>query len=208
MKGEESSRSQGNWLTAKNITYFAVLLALVIVLQIWGGTITIGVVSMNFVLVPIVLCGMILGPVAATLLGVISGLIILLQGVSGVDSFTSVLFTDHPVITALVCIVKGGAAGFVSGAAFRLVEKKNKILASFLSSALCPTVNTGLFIIGALFMSDTLEANYVADGTTVIYFLVVVCAGINFLVEFVINLVLAPAILRIHDIILNNLKRG
>lgn len=208
MKGKESSRSQGNWLTAKNITYFAVLLALVIVLQIWGGTITIGVVSMNFVLVPIVLCGMILGPVAATLLGVISGLIILLQGVSGVDSFTSVLFTDHPVITALVCIVKGGAAGFVSGAAFRLVEKKNKILASFLSSALCPTVNTGLFIIGALFMSDTLEANYVADGTTVIYFLVVVCAGINFLVEFVINLVLAPAILRIHDIILNNLKRG
>ena len=43
-------------------------------------------------------------------------------------------------------------------------------------------------------MSDTLNANFVADGQSVLYFLVIGCAGLNFIFEFIINAVASPAI--------------
>ena len=66
-----------------------------------------------------------------------------------------------------------------------------------------PIINTGLFILGALFMSDTLSANFVAEGSTVIYFLVIGCAGWNFVGEFLANMVAAPAMQTIYDVVKN-----
>lgn len=205
-RGAKNASKNERFFTAKNIAYFAMLLALVIVLQLWGGSIKIGVTQLSFVLVPIVLCGMILGPVAGCLLGVIFGVIVYLQGLFGVDPFTGILISDHPVITALTCLVKGGAAGLVSGVLYNLFKNKDGLAASFIAAAAAPVVNTGLFIVGALCMSDTLSANFV-DGTTVIYFLVIVCAGVNFLVELAINLIFAPAIFKLTQIIEKYIKR-
>lgn len=208
MNGEENSRVsfKERYFTAKNITYFAILLALVIVLQMFGAAFKIGGTSLNFVLVPVVLCGMILGSYSACLLGFISGLIIYLQGVFGADAFTAILINDHPVITAIVCLGKGAMCGLVAGFVYKLIAKKNSFAASFVASALCPTVNTALFIIGALFMSDTISTNFLESGETVIYFLVIVCAGINYLVELAINLICAPAVLKIKQVIEKTIK--
>ena len=93
----------------------------------------------------------------------------------------------------MLCLGKGTAAGAAAGWTFRLVSKKNAYVGTFAAAVVTPVVNTGLFILGALVMSGTLKANFV-DGTSVIYFLVVVCAGINFLVELAINLVCSPAV--------------
>lgn len=46
-------------------------------------------------------------------------------------------------------------------------------------------------------MSGTLSANlaaFGADGQTVVYFLVIGCAGLNFIAEFLVNLVVSPAV--------------
>lgn len=203
MNSESNSRKsfKERYLTAKNVTYFSVLLALVIVLQLFGSSIKVGTTSLSFVLVPIVLCGMILGPIWAGALGFVFGVIVYFQGLFGVDPFTATLIGDHPLITLLTCLVKGIGCGIASGYAYRLVCKKNDIAASFVASAVCPIVNTGLFVLGALFMSDTLSANFVDEATTVIYFLIIGCAGVNFLVELGINLVCAPGILKITQIV-------
>ena len=50
-------------------------------------------------------------------------------------------------------------------------------------------------------MSDTLNANFVADGTTVMYFLVIGCAGINFIIEFIVNAVASPAIYTVERVV-------
>lgn len=50
-------------------------------------------------------------------------------------------------------------------------------------------------------MSDTLNANFVQSGTSVMYFLIIGCAGINFIVEFAINLLLAPSVYRIIKVV-------
>lgn len=186
---------------ARTITWLAVLLALVIVLQIWGSAIRIGPVSISLVLVPIVLGGMILGPFYGAVLGFVFGLITLIAGITGADGFTFILLADHPALTGAVCLVKGTAAGFVSGIVYLALKNRNKYAATFVSAALAPVVNTGLFILGALLMSDTIGGNFVAEGSTVIYFLVIGCAGVNFLVEFGLNIVLAPGIFRVAEVV-------
>ena len=181
------------FFSAKRVTGLAVLLALVIVLQLWGNNIKIGATGLSFVLVPIVLGGVLFGPSTGAFLGLVFGFITLMYGVTGADPFTAVLFAEHPFLTSAVCLVKGTAAGLAAGLLFRLIAKKNGYVGVFVASAAAPVVNTGLFILGALLMSDTLSANFVADGSTVLYFLIIGCAGINFLVELAINLMLSPA---------------
>ena len=97
--------------------------------------------------------------------------------------------------------MKATAAGALAGIVYSLVSKKNKTAAVFSAAAIAPVVNTSLFIVGALFMSDTLNANFVQSGTSVMYFLIIGCAGINFIVEFAINLLLAPSVYRIIKVV-------
>lgn len=189
------------YFTSRNIAFLAVLLALVIVLQLWGSAIRIGGTSLSLVLIPIVLGAVLLGPAAGAFLGFAFGLIVLIAGISGVDGFTFILFTDHPVLTSALCLIKGAAAGFVSGVLYRWIRKKNEYAAVFAASLAAPVVNTGLFILGALLMSDTIGANFVADGSTVIYFLVIGCAGINFIIEFLVNAVASPAIYTVERVV-------
>lgn len=197
------------YFSAKRITGLAILLALVIVLQVFGSYFKIGATSLSFVLVPIVLAGILYGAIAGGIVGLAFGIVVLIQGAMGVDPFTLVLLEDHLVWTVLLCVVKGTAAGVVSGLLYKWIAKKNSYVGVFVAAAAAPIVNTGLFILGSLaFLQDSLApmaAGY-EGGKTVIYFLFIGCAGINFLVEFIINLVLAPSIHTVCRIVGKRIK--
>ncbi len=186
------------FFSAKNVTTLGILLALVIVLQAIGGYIKIGATPLSFVLVPIILGGILCGVWGGAFLGFAFGVIVLLQGVAGIDAFTMILLQDHPVYTTLLCLVKGTAAGLLSGLTYGWIAKKSVYGGVFAAAVVAPIVNTGLFILGALaFLQDTIRANFL-DGYTVLYFLIILCAGINFLVELAIDLICAPAL---HSVI-------
>ena len=199
---------KGSAFSAKRITGLAVLLALVIVLQLIGGYLKIGATSLSFVLVPIVLGGLLFGAWSGAFLGFAFGFITLLFGITGADYFTAVLFESKPFFTALLCLGKGTAAGFVAGFAYQILQKKNKTVALFTASALAPIVNTGLFILGSfVLLRDVLSENFVAQGSTIVYFRFITCAGINFLVELAINLIAAPSLERTVQLIGGKTKR-
>ena len=185
------------FFTAKNVTILGVLTAIIVVLQIFGSYFRIGTISLSFVLVPIVIGGILTGVVGGTILGFIFGVITLVMGIVGADQFTFILFSDHPFLTILTCVIKGSAAGFMSGFVYKLLKDKNLTLSTFAASAVAPIVNTGLFIVGAFCMADTLNSNFVAENSNVVYFIFIGCAGINFLIELAINLVLAPSVCKI-----------
>lgn len=186
-----------SFFTAKNVTILGVLTAIIVVLQIFGSYFRIGTISLSFVLVPIVIGGILTGVIGGTILGFIFGVITLVMGVVGADQFTFILFSDHPFLTILTCVIKGSAAGFMSGFVYKLLKDKNLTLSTFVASAVAPIVNTGLFIVGAFCMADTLNSNFVAENSNVVYFIFIGCAGINFLIELAINLVLAPSVCKI-----------
>ncbi len=186
-----------SFFTAKNVTILGVLTAIIVVLQVFGSYFRIGTISLSFVLVPIVIGGILTGVIGGTILGFIFGVITLVMGVVGADQFTFILFSDHPFLTILTCVIKGSAAGFMSGFVYKLLKDKNLTLSTFAASAVAPIVNTGLFIVGAFCMADTLNSNFVAENSNVVYFIFIGCAGINFLIELAINLVLAPSVCKI-----------
>ncbi len=177
----------------------AVLMALVAVLQITGTGIRLGGTPVSLVLIPIALGAMLLGPYAGALLGTEFGVIVYVMGFAAVDPFTFVLIQDHPIYTAVICLGKGALAGLAAGFTYKLLSEKNTLVAVVSAAAVTPIVNTGLFILGALGMQSTLESNFLAEGQTVIYFLVIVCAGLNFIFELCLNLLLAPALVRIVE---------
>lgn len=189
------------FFTSRNIAFLAVLLALVIVLQVFASAVPIGATRISLTLIPIVLGAVLLGPLAGAFLGAAFGLVVIVVALTGGDPFTFTLFGDHPVLTVALCLIKGAAAGFVAGLLYKAIRKKNEYAAVLTASLAAPVVNTGLFILGALLMSDTLNANFVADGTTVMYFLVIGCAGINFIIEFIVNAVASPAIYTVERVV-------
>ena len=193
-------------MKSKNITrmvQLAILLAVVVVLQCFLGSIKVGATSFSVVLVPIVVGALILGPAAGAFLGFAFGLVVLIYGISGQDVFTNMLFQAHPVFTAIICLGKGAAAGWGAGMVYKLVEKASSFWASVAAAATAPILNTGLFILGGLtLVRGTLEANLATFGAdSVVVFLVIGCAGVNFLVEFFVNMILSPAIYRIVTIV-------
>ena len=188
------------FFTAKNIAYLAVLLALVIALQAFGGTIAIGVVQLNFTLIPIVVGAILFGPLVGAFLGFACGVVVLVQVIMGLSPFYTVIWANSPIVTVLTCIVKTTAAGFLAGLVYRLLERKNKLVAVFVASGLVPVVNTALFILGCLCMGNTIsifQGNIEMSGMNVFVFIVVILVTWNFFIEFAVNLLVAPALHRV-----------
>ncbi|MBE5765195.1 MAG: ECF transporter S component [Clostridiales bacterium] len=178
--------------TSKQITGIAVLLALVIVLQAVGGTVSIGPVQLNFTLIPLVLGAIIFGPWVGALLGFASGVVVLIQVIMGMVPFYALIWANDPIVTFLTCVLKTTVAGFLSGLVYNMLKEKKAVLAVFVASAIVPVVNTALFILGCLCMTNSVYA--MANGTNVIVFILVSLVTFNFFIELAINLILAPTL--------------
>ena len=196
-----------NFSQAKKLTYFAVLTALTVVLQLLGNTVRIGVVTLNFSLIPIVLAAILLGALYGAALGAITGLIILFNcGILGADGFTNVLFATDPVVITFVCVLKTAVAGAVSGWLFKLLVKRNGLAATIVAAGIVPIINSGLFILGMLLIIPSLRAaGFIAEGANAFAVIVIGFVGLNFVFEFAVNLIVAPALYRVIKIIDKNL---
>jgi len=196
-----SRRRNENKAVILKMVLMACLISIVIIFQIMGTFIKISpTTSVSLVLIPIVIGSILLGPISGAVLGAVFGIVVLASGINGTEVFTATLWQNQPVETAILCIGKGALAGLCSGLVYKLLSKFNDLVAVFAASAVAPIVNTGVFILGGLFMvNETLNSNFV-NGTTLIYYLVIVCAGFNFIAEFILNIVVSPAIKTIINI--------
>ena len=174
----------------RKMVYVSVLTALVIVLQLMASAFArLGIFTISTVLVPIVIGTAICGVGAGAWLGFVFGIAVLLSG-----DATAFLTVDA-FGTVITVIAKGVFAGVLSGAAYKLLEKKNRYGAVVTSAVVCPIVNTGVFLIGcSLFFWDTVSEWAKSDVITEVIFYLI---GFNFLFELLLNIILAPVILRL-----------
>ena len=187
------------FFSARNIAYLAVLLALVIVLQLFASAIPMFGVTLNFSLVPIVLAGIFFGMWGGALLGLVSGLITFLTAaVMGQEPSTAFLFQASPVLLTLTCIGKTTIAGFIAGLFYRLVAKKNRLVAAYVASVTVAVLNTGIYLLGIVLMKDAAAQFMGTEASAAAVFLAVFALiWLNFVLEIVINVLLAPAVHRI-----------
>ena len=178
----------------QKLTVLSIFTAVIIVLQVLCTFIRFGPFSITLALAPIIIGAALYGPGAGAYLGGVFGVVVLLTGVFGWDGGTVMyLMGQNALACILICIGKGVAAGWISGLVYKLFEKKNMHLAVILAAIICPVVNTALFVLGMmLFYMDTLQAW--SGGQNMVYFVFIGLAGVNFLVELGVNLVLSSGI--------------
>ena len=176
-----------------NLTVGATLTALVFILQMLGSFIRLGPFSISLVLVPIIIGAATCGAGMGAWLGAVFGAAVLLSGDAA--AFLAVNLWG----TVATVLVKGALCGLVAGLCYKVIENKNKMIAAFVSAAVCPVVNTGIFLVGCyLFFYDTVAQWGAAIGfTNVTEYMFLGLAGGNFIFELAINLLLAPAIVRV-----------
>ena len=161
----------------RRLAGLALFTAIVVVLQLLGSFIKVGPFAVSLVLIPIVVGAAVYGVSAGAWLGFVFGVVVTIAVVTGADQGGYIMFSARPVMTVLVCLIKGTAGVIVAAAA-------------------APIVNTGLFVLAmVLFYQPQLQAW--AGGTAVAAYIVTTLVGVNFLLELGVNLVLSPTITRL-----------
>lgn len=178
----------------KNMVGVALFTAIVVVLQMLGGGIKVGgMFSISLVLIPIVVGSAVYGWQAGAWLGFAFGVAVLMSG-----DAAGFLAVDIPA-TVLVVLVKGTACGLVAGLAYKLLEQRGKSYAVYTAAIACPVVNTGVFLLGCqFFFLETIAQWGSSLGFENVYaYMFFGLAGINFLIEVAVNIILAPMIIRL-----------
>ena len=101
---------------------------------------------------------------------------------------------SHPG-TGFIIVGSVLAAAGIALLIYTIVKRPNINVSAavFASAAICPIVNTGIFLLGCrLFFFETIKE--MAGGTNVGTFMIVGLVGLNFIFELAINLILSPAI--------------
>lgn len=172
----------------KKITGVGVMLALTIVLQIVSSSIKFGTVEIALGLIPMILGACIYGPAAGFLLGTSLGVVIILS-----PATLTYFMPVNPIATIILCVLKTGIGGLVSGYIYQLFKNKNDIIGVGISAFISPILNTGIYICGVLLFFMEVYGNSVSA-------LIVGTLTINFLIEIIVMVILVPMFERILKI--------
>lgn len=176
----------------RKIVGIGLFTAIVVVLQMVASAIKFGTFSITLVLAPIIVGAALYGVGAGAWLGLVFGATVLISG----DAAPFMAISAPGTIATV--LVKGMCAGIGAGVTFKLLEKKNKIVASVCAGIVSPVCNTGVFFIGCYLFFQSFLTSVI--GTTNFVTVVTALAGVNFLVELAINLFLASVIVKLVDL--------
>ncbi len=179
-------------MSTKDLVMYAVLTAIVFVLQFISMQIRFGIFSITLSLFPIAIGAAVGGKKIGAWLGFVFSIAVLISG--DANPFLAI----NAIGTIITVIAKGTLAGFVTGLVFELLSKKQVKFAVSISAILAPIVNTGIFIIGCLIFFTA--ADVWAGGIGAVFKYILGFISINFFIEIAINIVLAPTIVRLLKI--------
>lgn len=187
---------------AEKTAVYGIFSAIIVVLQLLSYSLKIGTFNLSLVLIPIVFGAYLYGPKAGALFGTVFGAIVTLACAMGIDAGGAILFGANPILTSAICLIKGAAAGASAGLVCKMFASsgRNQYIGIIIAAMTAPIVNTGLFTISMfVFFKDILSAW--AGDTDVLTYAIVGLVGINFIIEFIINVVFAPSLIRVKKAI-------
>ena len=180
----------------KNLALTGLLTAIVVVLQYLAVFLRLnGLFSVSLVLVPIVIGAALCGKRAGAWLGFVFSVMVFVTG--DATLFLGINFWG----TIITVLLKGTLAGFLTALVYQLVAKYNRYVAVIVGAVVCPIVNTGIFLLGSrLFFYDTISQWALESGMPVGVYMFVGLVGLNFVFELLVNVILAPVIVRLVDV--------
>lgn len=177
-------------MKTKKFAIISMFAAIIVVLQIISTYINFGGFPITLTLIPIIIAGAIYGPSVACLMGLVFGVIVDVMVIIGADPSGAIMLVSHPIITLGTCIVKGILAGLFGSLAYKII--KNNKVGIVVSAIITPITNTLILYLSLILFFDTSFAAMVAA-----------FMSINFIIELLINVVIAPGLL----ILINRARR-
>lgn len=170
------------------LTLTAAFIAIIAVMSFTPvGYLKIGVVSISFLSIPVVLGGALLGKLGGAILGLAFGLTSFAQ-CFGMDAFGTTLMGVNPVFTFLMCVVPRVLIGLLTAIIFESLSKtKLQInitsLITFISGSLINTI--GFLGCLVLFFGKTPEIAALMESVSAknLFALIIALAGFNSLIE-------------------------
>ena len=193
-------RNTKNTEMIHKMTLAGILTALVVVLSF----IRIPILSVTTVklILPVVVIGAALsGPVLAVWLALVSELITFFSG----EAAMFIEWNAFGTFTTLV--LKGVAYALAAGIIYKIMSSYYPTGAVFCSSIIAPVVNTAVFLFGCRIFIWTALVDMAGENGVGMGMLLFGMAGMNFIVELILNVILCPSILRIIEMAKKK-KRG
>jgi len=156
------------------------------------GYLKIGVVEITFMMIPVIVGAVMLGPSYGAVLGFVFGLTSFIQ-CFGMSPFGTMLASINLFFTAIMCFVPRILMGWLTGLIYKILNK-NKYIATGAASIAAPVMNT-VFFIGALMLlfgnSDFILE--IRDGRALMAFFTWF-VGLNGLLEAIVSFIAGTAV--------------
>ena len=187
---------QGNKTNSRYLTQMALLTAIIILMAFTPlGYLRLGPIEITFIMIPVVVGAILLGPGAGAILGGVFGLTSFIQ-CFGMSAFGATLLQVSWFRTLVLCMVPRILMGWLSGLIFRALYRIDKTrLVSFATASLSGALLNTIFFVGGigLLFYDTALNMAAQDGISVLGFLIAMIST-NSIIEMGVCLVIGTAI--------------
>ena len=174
------------------LTQLSLLVAVEMVMKLIGlGSVPVGPLYMSFLTVPIAVGAIIMGPMAAMVLGGVFGFVSFLDAIKGASIMTSNLLAVSPLHTFVLCFGTRVLMGLCVGLLYRGMAKlcRKDIVNCFAASIAAPLLNT-LFFMGylmlAFYHTEYIQGLASAKGAANPLMFVVLLVGVQGILEAVV----------------------
>ena len=169
------------------------------------GYLQFGAMKITFLMIPVVIGAIILGPGAGAILGGIFGLTSFVQ-CFGMDWFGTTLMGINPIYTFIMCmgprILMGWLCGLIFKGLVKVDKTKHKVV-SYTVTSLCGALLNTLFFMTALIVMFG-QSQFILDmqGDMNIFAFVVAFVGLQGVIEAAVCFIVAAAISKVLDVAL------
>ncbi|MCL2366951.1 MAG: ECF transporter S component [Oscillospiraceae bacterium] len=186
---------KNNSVNVGKMVQLAILVAIIVIMAYTPlGFLMIGPVSITFMMIPVAIAAIVIGPVGGAIAGAVFGLSAFLRGF-GLSPFATALMNINPVFTFILMVIPRVLAGLIPGLIYVAVSKrKSKTAAAMAASLAAPICNTVLFVSTLFFLFGTTD--YIRGFGDSAWAIIVTLVGINGLVEAGVGFVTGSAVSR------------
>ncbi len=195
-KGQEQEDNMNKKMKTSYLTQMGLLSGIIVLMAFTPlGYLRVGALSITFIMIPVAIGGILMGPRAGGILGAVFGMTSYISGLTN-GTLVTVLMNVDPVRTFILCVVTRALMGLCVGLIFQFIQSrtKGKVASYIVASASAAFLNTVFFVssLGLLFYG-TISDMAIEDGVTVIPFLLAFIT-INSVVELVACAIVGTAI--------------
>ncbi len=203
-----------NSVKIRKMVILAMLTAVILIMTFTPlGYLKLPFVEISFLMLPVALGAILLGPVSGAILGAVFGITSFIQ-CFGASALGVMLLSINPFLTFLVCVPTRILAGWLTGLIFQAIyraeaKREKKHLLSFGVASLCAPIFNTLFFMGTLtlcfYQTDYIQGFVDALGATNPIMFILLFAGINALVEIAVGFLIGSVISKaVYNVVQKN----